>query len=56
MIRACRQEPRVLPHLPAIEVDTASRLQLTAGQWDSLLEGLCARFPSIARNEWLERF
>ena len=45
-----------MPHLPAIEVDTASRLQLPAGQWDSLLEGLCARFPSIGRSEWLDRF
>ena len=45
-----------MPHLPAIEVDTASRLQLPAGQWNSLLEGLCARFPSIGRSEWLDRF
>ena len=39
-----------------MEEDTASRLQLPAGQWSTLLEGLCARFPSIGRSEWLDRF
>ena len=56
MIRACRQEPCVLPDFRHMEEDTASRLQLPAGQWSTLLEGLCARFPSIGRSEWLDRF
>ena len=34
----------------------ASRLQLPPGPWRSLLDGLCARFPSIAREVWIDRF
>lgn len=34
----------------------ASRLQLPAGAWASLLDGLCARFPRIDRAQWLDRF
>lgn len=34
----------------------ASRLQLPPGPWRTVLEGLCARFPAIAREVWLERF
>jgi tRNA pseudouridine32 synthase/23S rRNA pseudouridine746 synthase len=34
----------------------ASRLQLPPGPWATLLEGLCARFPAIAREVWLDRF
>lgn len=34
----------------------ASRLQLPPGPWTSLLDGLCARFPAIARERWLDRF
>ena len=45
-----------MPDFRHIEEDTASRLQLPAGQWSTLLEGLCARFPSIGRSEWLDRF
>ncbi|QKW57116.1 pseudouridine synthase [Stenotrophomonas sp. NA06056] len=35
---------------------TPSRLQLPPGDWGSLLEGLCARFPRIDRLEWESRF
>ena len=45
-----------MPDFRHMEEDTASRLQLPAGQWSTLLEGLCARFPSIGRSEWLDRF
>lgn len=34
----------------------ASRLQLAAGPWECLLDGLCARFPRIDRAQWLDRF
>lgn len=34
----------------------ASTLQLPAGDWKTLLEGLCARFPQIDRTQWIDRF
>jgi tRNA pseudouridine32 synthase/23S rRNA pseudouridine746 synthase len=34
----------------------ASRLQLPPGPWRTLLDGLCARFPSIPREVWRDRF
>ncbi|MDI1252602.1 pseudouridine synthase [Thermomonas sp.] len=37
-------------------LEAPSRLQLPAGQWLTLLDGLCARFPRIAREVWLDRF
>jgi len=33
----------------------ASRLQLPPGPWTSVLDGLCARFPAISRERWLDR-
>ncbi len=33
-----------------------SRLQLPPGPWTTLLDGLCARFPKIPREQWLDRF
>ncbi len=33
-----------------------SRLQLPPGPWATLLDGLCARFPAIGRERWLQRF
>ena len=33
-----------------------SRLQLPPGPWVTLLDGLCARFPAIARESWIDRF
>jgi len=34
----------------------ASRLQLPPGPWHTVLDCLCARFPAIAREVWLDRF
>jgi tRNA pseudouridine32 synthase/23S rRNA pseudouridine746 synthase len=34
----------------------ASRLQLPPGPWPTVLDGLCARFPAIPREVWLDRF
>ena len=34
----------------------ASRLQLPPGAWRTVLDGLCARFPAIPREVWLDRF
>ncbi|WP_313321197.1 pseudouridine synthase [Stenotrophomonas sp.] len=36
--------------------DLPSRLQLAPGPWESLLDGLCARFPAVSRAQWLDRF
>ncbi|WP_439450189.1 pseudouridine synthase [Stenotrophomonas sp. ATs4] len=33
-----------------------SRLQLPPGHWPTLLDGLCARFPRIDREQWQHRF
>ncbi len=33
-----------------------SRLQLPPGPWATMLDGLCARFPRIARAQWQDRF
>ena len=43
---------------PSAAVDgiAASRLQLPPGPWETLLDGLCARFPAIDRERWRERF
>ncbi|MEO6154436.1 MAG: pseudouridine synthase [Thermomonas sp.] len=35
---------------------TASCLQLPPGSWLTVLDGLCARFPRIPREVWLDRF
>jgi len=34
----------------------ASRLQLPPGPWHTVLDCLCARFPAITREVWLDRF
>jgi len=34
----------------------ASRLQLPPGDWPTLIDGLCARFPAITREQWHDRF
>jgi tRNA pseudouridine32 synthase/23S rRNA pseudouridine746 synthase len=34
----------------------ASRLQLPPGDWPSVVDGLCARFPAVSRARWLDRF
>ena len=35
---------------------SASKLQLPPGPWTTVLEGLCARFPAIPRETWVDRF
>ena len=34
----------------------SSRLQLPPGPWPTVLDCLCARFPAIPRNTWIDRF
>ena len=34
----------------------ASRLQLPPGPWTTVLDGLCARFPAVSRDAWIDRF
>lgn len=36
--------------------NTPSRLQLPPGPWSTVLDALCARFPSIDRETWRSRF
>ncbi|GAB3732566.1 RluA family pseudouridine synthase [Silanimonas algicola] len=40
---------------PAIDGLAASTLQLPPGQWGSLIDGLCAHFPAMSRDVWLDR-
>lgn len=40
---------------PAIDGMAASRLQLPAGPWATVLDCLCAQFPAIGRETWLDR-
>ena len=35
---------------------TPSRLQLSPGPWATVLDCLCARFPAITREVWIDRF
>jgi tRNA pseudouridine32 synthase/23S rRNA pseudouridine746 synthase len=35
---------------------TPSRLQLPPGAWSTVLHCLCARFPAISREVWIDRF
>ena len=35
---------------------SASKLQLPPGPWTTVLDGLCARFPAIPRETWVDRF
>jgi tRNA pseudouridine32 synthase/23S rRNA pseudouridine746 synthase len=44
------------PSDPILAAPAPSRLQLPPGDWPSLLEGLCARFPRIERAQWADRF
>jgi tRNA pseudouridine32 synthase/23S rRNA pseudouridine746 synthase len=40
---------------PSIDGLAASTLQLPPGTWALVLDCLCARFPKVAREQWLER-
>ena len=44
------------PAAPAIDGLAASTLQLPPGSWVTVLDGLCAHFPAIPREQWLSRF
>lgn len=44
------------PSDPILAAPAPSRLQLPPGEWPSLLDGLCARFPRIDRAQWVDRF
>ncbi len=45
-----------MPRLSPAELGVgASRLQLPPGDWNTVLDGLAARFPSIDRSQWLDR-
>ncbi|WP_448129989.1 pseudouridine synthase [Stenotrophomonas rhizophila] len=44
------------PSDPILAAPAPSRLQLPPGDWPSLLDGLCARFPHIDRAQWVDRF
>lgn len=41
---------------PAINGVNASTVLVLAGPWRTLLDALCARFPYISRERWLDRF
>ncbi len=45
--------PRIRP--PAIDGLAASTLQLPPGPWATVLDCLCARFPAVPRDTWLDR-
>lgn len=47
-----RAEP---PPVGSASAAMASRLQLPPGPWATLIDGLCARFPAIDRDTWLDR-
>ena len=44
------------PHAAGTDATPHSRLQLPPGDWATVLDALCARFPSIDRATWLDRF
>jgi tRNA pseudouridine32 synthase / 23S rRNA pseudouridine746 synthase len=43
------------PRPPGIDGLAASTLQLPAGDWPTVLDCLCARFPAVSRAQWLGR-
>lgn len=40
---------------PGIDGLAPSTLQLPPGAWSTVLDCLCARFPAVARSQWMER-
>ncbi|MCH6484562.1 pseudouridine synthase [Pseudoxanthomonas sp. LH2527] len=48
-----RRSTRIRP--PHVDGLAASTLQLPPGAWPTVLDGLCARFPSVPRAQWIER-
>ena len=41
---------------PAIDGLAPSALQLPPAPWATLIDGLCAHFPTVSREAWLDRF
>ena len=41
---------------PSINGVNASKVVLLAGPWPTLLDALCARFPYLTRERWIDRF
>jgi tRNA pseudouridine32 synthase/23S rRNA pseudouridine746 synthase len=41
---------------PPIPGTAPSRLQLPPGDWATVLDALCSRFPAIDRSSWIDRF
>lgn len=52
--RRITEPPRV--SLPLRGGVGASHVQVSPGQWPSLLDFMCARFPRVSREAWLGRF
>ncbi len=55
---ASRLKPLLFENMPrpSFQRDThASTVHLPAGNWTSVLDALCARFPAISRGHWLDR-
>lgn len=49
-------DPMKSAHIDVTDDTACSRLQLPPGAWATVLDALCARFPSIDRATWLDRF
>lgn len=47
---------RVRRRPPSINGLSASTLELPPGPWATVLEALCAQFPVVSRETWLDRF
>ncbi|OOG61611.1 pseudouridine synthase [Rhodanobacter sp. B04] len=44
------------PPIPPFTRDThASTVHLPPGEWPTVLDGLCAKFAAVSRDQWLER-
>lgn len=43
------------PWLSGRDSVPGSRVRLPPGPWETVLDGLCARFPAISRDRWLSR-
>lgn len=55
--RAGIRKPGIRPgsRTPVSEARFASRWQLPPGDWATVLDGLCARFPAVGRGGWRDR-
>lgn len=53
--KAIDTEPTLDSPRPTLDGQPASCVQLPPGEYASLLDGLCARFPAVSRGQWLDR-